>query len=115
MPWGAEVAIQSFKLCCGFQPPPVRFRVPPYVQPSLRRPNATSSFRFVAYGDSIVQGYCAGTPFPETLGRLNGWQSFNLGMGGMHITPHHGESIGKMGSDLTMLFIGVHTRRGLKP
>ena len=94
MPWGAEVAIHSFRLCCG--------------TPSLRRPNASSSFRFVAYGDSIVQGFCAGTPFPETLGRVNGWQSFNLGIGGMRVTPHHGPSIGRLRSDLTMLFIGTN-------
>jgi lysophospholipase L1-like esterase len=94
MPWGGEVHLLGFEVCCD--------------EPSLRRPNASSAFRFLAYGDSITQGYCAGTPFPEVLGRLNGWESVNLGIGGMKVSPQHGESLGRMQSDLIMIFIGTN-------
>lgn len=93
MPWGGEVVVRGFQLCCD--------------APSLRRP-AERKFRYVAYGDSITQGFCAPTPYPEVLGRLHGWDSLNLGIGGMKISPSHGLSIGSRRADLISVFIGTN-------
>ena len=96
MPWGGEVQIHGFRLCCG-------------TPPLLRKPTRSSTFSFVAYGDSIVQGYCSGgTPFPEVLGRLNNWSSLNLGIGGMRTSPQHGVSLGRVHADLVLMAIGTN-------
>lgn len=95
MPWGGEVHIRGFRLCCGNP------------QPRVSKPSG-SAFKFVAYGDSIVQGFCGAMPFPEVLGRLNGWNSINLGIGGLWTFPEHGASIGNVGADLVLLLIGTN-------
>lgn len=94
MPWGGEVQIAGFHLCCD-------------KAPRLRRP-AERTFQYVAYGDSITQGFCGPTPYPELLGRLNGWNAINLGIGGLPITPSHGVSIGRRRADLVTLLIGTN-------
>ena len=93
MPWGAEVHFRGFRLCCG--------------DPQARKPTGIG-FTVAAYGDSIVQGFCAGTPFPEALGRLNGWEVLNLGIGGMQISPQHGVSLGRLRADLLLISIGTN-------
>ena len=94
MPWGAEVHFRGFRLSAN-------------TAPELRKPTGRG-FTFVAYGDSIVQGFCAGTPFPEALGRLNGWEALNLGIGGMQISPQHGVSLGRLDADLLLIAIGTN-------
>ena len=94
MPWGGQVELHQIRLCCG--------------TPSLRRPTASSTFHFVAYGDSITQGFCAGTPYPEAIGRLNGWNALNLGIGGMQTSPQHGIVLGRVRADLVLVAIGTN-------
>lgn len=94
MPWGGEVQLRGFSLCCN--------------SPSLQRPPASPQFRFVAYGDSITQGFCANTPYPEVLGRINHWNALNLGIGGMRTTPQHGAVLGRLHADLVLVWIGTN-------
>ena len=96
MPWGGEVAIKGFEL-----------QRADGALPSLKRPESRP-FRFVAYGDSITQGFCAPTPYPEVIGRLNGWNAINLGIGGLKLEPRHGESIGRGRADLVLMFLGTN-------
>lgn len=94
MPWGGQVELLHFRLCCA--------------TPNLQQPMPSSEFHFVAYGDSITQGFCAGTPYPEALARLNGWHALNLGIGGMKTSPQHGISLGRVRADLVLMAIGTN-------
>ena len=96
MPWGGEVRVRGFEL----------HRMDGAV-PSLMRP-PESPFRFIAYGDSITQGYCSPTPYPEFIGRKNGWNAINLGIGGLKTSPQHGIQIGQARADLVLMFIGTN-------
>ena len=67
-------------------------------------------FTYVAYGDSITAGSCADTPYPEVIGRLNGWNVLNLGFNGLTISPSHGAALGMIASpsDLISVLIGTN-------
>ena len=72
MPWGGVVAFRGMTL----SPASARRARPP--APALSA---------VFYGDSITQGFCADVPFPDAIGMWNGWESINLGIGGMVRAP----------------------------
>ena len=75
----------------------------------LSRPAARSDFKYIAYGDSITQGFCSDTPYPEHLARVNGWSANNLGIGGIPILPRHGKAIGQLRGDLVTVLIGTNS------
>lgn len=75
---------------------------------SVRRARPRSSFTYVAYGDSITQGFCGDTPYPDIVGRMNNWKTVNLGWGGMYIKPTQAPAIGKMNADLISILMGTN-------
>ena len=121
MPWGGPVVFRGIELR---GEAPLTVRAPPPKEP----------FTYVAYGDSITHGFCAETPcvaraandtlhraappteapacarrrYPELVGRMNNWNSINLGWGGIPITPRHGPVIGSMDADLVSVLIGTN-------
>ena len=101
MPWGGVVQIRSVQLHDDGQ---LSFRrAPP------RRP-----FTYVAYGDSITQGFCGNTPYPEQVGRLNNWRSINLGWGGLTFQSkaRGGGPIGQIPADLISIALGTNNWPG---
>ena len=98
MPWGGEVRFASLQL-----------RTDSPEELSLRRA-PTPRFTYVAYGDSITGGSCADTPYPELIGRLNGWNALNLGLTGLAISPSHGAVVGAIAApnDLVSVLIGTN-------
>ena len=50
---------------------------------------------YVAYGNSITAGWCAGgAGYPQRLAEMNGWEPVNLGLPSVRIEPSHGDVIG---------------------
>lgn len=100
MPWGGEVRFASLQL-----------RTDSPEELSLRRA-PTPRFTYVAYGDSITGGSCAETPYPELIGRLNGWNALNLGLNGLAISPSHGAAVGAIAApnDLVSVLIGTNNQ-----
>ena len=96
MPFGGEIVLRGFRLSC------TDGRVP-----TLQRPRE-HVFQYIAYGDSITQGYCAPTPYPEALGRMNGWNAINLGIGGLKTSASHGGPIGRRHAHLITMLIGTN-------
>ena len=100
MPWGGEVRFASLQL-----------RTDSPEELSLRRA-PTPRFTYVAYGDSITGGSCADTPYPELIGRLNGWNALNLGLTGLAVSPSHGAVVGAIAApnDLVSVLIGTNNQ-----
>ena len=95
MPWGGVVQIRSLELHDSGQL-------------TLRRAPPRRPFTYVAYGDSITQGFCGSTPYPDQVGRLNNWRSINLGWGGLTFNPRHGPTIGRIPADLISIALGIN-------
>ena len=95
LPWTGQVHFQSFELqdTGGL---------------AVRQPRSRGSFTYVAYGDSITQGFCGDTPYPDIVGRMNNWKTVNLGWGGMYIKPTQAIAIGKMNADLISILMGTN-------
>lgn len=65
--------------------------------------------RYVAYGDSITQGFTAGDvgkTYPFLLGRRKGWQTINLGFGGRASTASDGSIVGSLKPDVVTVLMG---------
>ncbi|MCS6242561.1 MAG: hypothetical protein H2172_01680 [Opitutus sp.] len=64
--------------------------------------------RYVAYGDSITQGYRASdalAAYPVLVAKARGWKLTNLGLGWRQATSD-GRFIGSMPADIITILIG---------
>ena len=95
LPWGGVVQIRSLQLH-------------DEGQLSLRRAPPRRPFTYVAFGDSITQGFCGDTPYPEQVGRLNNWRTINLGWGGLIFRNRLGPPIGQIPADLISIALGTN-------
>ena len=68
--------------------------------------------RYVAYGDSITQGYyaSAGTThtYPDQVARRKGWSVVNMGFGGEPTVPSDGTAVGLLNGSVVTVAIGVN-------
>ena len=100
MPWSAVVEFKWLEISST------------RAEPQLLSNQPLPSFIYVAYGDSIVHGWCGRQPYPELIARRNGWQSVNLGVAGMGATPEaewaHGAAIAQAGGALVSIAIGTN-------
>jgi lysophospholipase L1-like esterase len=82
---------------------------------SLIAPPARPRLRWVAYGDSVTQGFDAshiGTTYPWLLSRMRGWELINLGLGGRTCIPGDAPVIAACRPDLLTIAIGVNDWQG---
>jgi lysophospholipase L1-like esterase len=67
---------------------------------------------YVAYGDSITQGYFAATgtihTYPDQVARKKGWSVINMGFGGEPTVPADGTAVGKLNDSIVTVAIGVN-------
>lgn len=67
--------------------------------------------RYVAYGDSITQGYWASVPtsnYPARVGDARGWQVQNMGFGGRQATASDGTAVGSLKGAVVTILMGVN-------
>ena len=113
MPRGGHVELVGLRLSVA-RAPALEVRRPHW------RPHA--AFRWLAYGDSITQGFCADTPYPEIIGRENGWRDINAGISalprpqgaGHGAQPLQGRPRDHLARD-ERLFVVVHEAAGSLP
>ena len=137
MPWGAIVSFQGLEF------------LPSEFESELRRDQMLSRvvedddsppLRYVAYGDSITQGFCGGgAPYPELISRAvnRHWsnlgelgdeldhlgaahlEAVNLGIQGLSASHgsfwKHGEAICQLMPDLVTILIGINDCLGGEP
>ena len=99
LPWTGIVEIKGLEL---YDDGKLTFHPAP-----LRRP-----FTYLAYGDSITQGFCGDLPYPDQVGRLNNWRTINLGWGGLVFKPSQGAPIGQIPADLISIALGTNNWPG---
>ncbi len=99
LPWTGIVEIKGLEL---YDDGKLTFHPAP-----LRRP-----FTYLAYGDSITQGFCGDLPYPDQVGRLNNWRTINLGWGGLQFKPSQGAPIGQIPADLISIALGTNNWPG---
>ena len=71
--------------------------------------------RWVAYGDSVTQGFEAshiGTSYGWQVAQLRGWELLNLGLGGRVCVPGDASAIAGLAPDLVTIAIGVNDWQG---
>lgn len=74
--------------------------------------------RYVAYGDSITQGFQAGNPvetYPVMLARARKWELINMGFGSRKATQPDGAVLGRLKPDVLTILIGVNDCLQKKP
>ena len=74
--------------------------------------------RYVAYGDSITQGYRAAdalATYPVLVAKARGWELTNLGFGWRQATADDGRVIGSLPADLITILIGFNDFYMKKP
>lgn len=74
-------------------------------------PAAPRRTRYVAYGDSITQGFWCTDPdaaYPSLVGARSGWEAVNLGFSGRVTTPEDGAEIVRAAPDLATVMIGIN-------
>lgn len=67
--------------------------------------------RYVAYGDSITQGYWASDAtknYPAQIGALRDWTVVNMGFGGRQLTAADGTAVGGLGGSIVTVLMGVN-------
>jgi lysophospholipase L1-like esterase len=73
---------------------------------------------YVAYGDSITQGFRATNPvetYPVRLSRAKKWELFNMGFGSRRATIPDGAVLARLKPDIVTMMIGVNDCLGGKP
>jgi len=66
---------------------------------------------YVAYGDSITQGFWASDPtrtFPYLLAKAKGWQLVNMGFGGRCVSASDVFALARLKPDILTVLIGVN-------
>ena len=84
----------------------------------FQAPAARPATRYLAYGDSITQGFAAsevGTSYAYLVARKKGWQLVNLGLAGRSTTASDGTTVGSLGADVISVLIGVNDWQGGVP
>lgn len=80
---------------------------------------ARPRLRWVAYGDSVTQGFDAshsGATYPWLVAAARGWEAINLGIGGRSTTPEDAAAIAGLRPDLVSIAIGVNDwQDGVRP
>ena len=74
--------------------------------------------RYVAYGDSITQGYYASGvvhTYPHVLADRKGWSVVNMGFGGEATVPSDGTAVGLLGGNVVTVAIGANDWGQSKP
>jgi lysophospholipase L1-like esterase len=74
--------------------------------------------RYVAYGDSITQGYFAsGTvrTYPDQVARKKHWSVVNMGFGGEATVPSDGTAVGVLNGSIVTVAIGANDWGQSKP
>ena len=99
MPWGAKVDFMGLILSSDVS------------QPTLLAPPARK-LRYIAYGDSITQGWCGrSNPYAETIAQIHGFEAVNMGVQGLTAafgaTAGHGTAIGQLSPDLVTMMLGT--------
>jgi len=85
-----------------------------HFEPFSRLPN----IRYVAYGDSITQGFTAshiGLTYPFLLAENKHWQIFNMGFGGRSANANDGKVVAPLKADIMTILIGVNDWQGGVP
>lgn len=81
----------------------------------LRPPLACAKVRWVAYGDSVTQGFDAshvGAGYPWLVAQRRGWEAINLGLAGRSCTPADADAIASLKPALVTVAIGVNDWQG---
>jgi len=84
------------------------------VTPAPARPGR----RYVAYGDSITQGYYASGivhTYPDQVAHRKDWSVVNMGFGGETTVPSDGTAVGLLGGNVVTVAIGVNDWGTSKP
>jgi lysophospholipase L1-like esterase len=74
-------------------------------------PAPRPSTRYIAYGDSITQGYYAADAmqnYASLLGAAKNWQTINMGFGGRKATASDGTVVGSLNADVITMMIGFN-------
>jgi lysophospholipase L1-like esterase len=74
--------------------------------------------RYVAYGDSITQGYYASAiirTYPDQVARRKNWSVVNMGFGGEPTVPSDGTAVGDLNGTIVTVAIGVNDWGQSKP
>jgi lysophospholipase L1-like esterase len=74
--------------------------------------------RYVAYGDSITQGYYASGivhTYPDQVARKKHWSVVNMGFGGEPTVPSDGTAVGTLSGTIATVAIGVNDWGQSKP
>ena len=82
---------------------------------TFSQPTPRPEFRCAIYGDSITQGFTAGTiaeTYAFKLAQKKNWQLINLGFGGRSSNPHDGTIVGKIKCDLLVVLMGINDWQG---
>jgi lysophospholipase L1-like esterase len=105
-PYGTQIVFNALRLEGGHQ----RLLAPPPTRPA---------HRYVAYGDSITQGYyaSAGTThtYPDQVARKKGWSVVNMGFGGETTVPSDGTAVGLLNGSTVTFAIGTNDWGTSKP
>ncbi len=81
----------------------------------FQTPAARPATRYLAYGDSITQGFTAsevGKSYTYLVACKKGWQLVNLGLAGRATTASDGTTVGSLGADVISVLIGVNDWQG---
>ena len=84
----------------------------------FQTPAARPALRYLAYGDSITQGFTAsdvGKSYAYRVATQKGWQIVNLGLAGRATTASDGSTVGSLGADVISVLIGVNDWQGGVP
>ena len=74
--------------------------------------------RYVAYGDSITQGYYATGivhAYPDQVARRKNWSVINMGFGGEATVPSDGTAVASLNGSIVTVAIGVNDWGQSKP
>jgi lysophospholipase L1-like esterase len=105
-PYGTQMVFQGLRLDGG---------TPHLLAPPPARP----ARRYVAYGDSITQGYFAASgitgTYPDRVARRKNWSVVNMGFGGEPTVPSDGTVVGAVHGGIVTLAIGANDWGQSKP
>ncbi|MDD5596390.1 MAG: SGNH/GDSL hydrolase family protein [Victivallaceae bacterium] len=82
------------------------------------KPETRPKLRCATYGDSITQGFTAGSiagTYAFRLAKKKNWQLVNLGIGGRSSNPNDGTFLGKIKCDFLIVLMGVNDWQGGRP
>lgn len=105
-PYGTQMVFQGLRLEGGSQ----RLFAPAPGRPARM---------YVAYGDSITQGYYAGSgitgTYPDQVARKKHWSVVNMGFGGEPTVPSDGSAVGSLHGSIVTVAIGANDWGQSKP